>query len=74
MFADQMEYLSLHELCEAQPGLPKETALKELGLSRIWRTMAVEQLRTARLAVTASPALRKSELHGEASNKERKHR
>lgn len=40
MFADQMEYLSIHELCEVQPGLPKETTLKELGLSRIWRTMA----------------------------------
>lgn len=28
----------------------------------------MEQLRTTRLAVTISPALRKSELHGEALN------
>lgn len=32
-FADQMEYLSIHEPCEVQPRLPKETTLKELGLS-----------------------------------------
>lgn len=31
-FADQMEYLSIHELCEVQPRLPKGTTLKELGL------------------------------------------
>lgn len=34
-FADQMEYLSIHELCEVQPRLPKGPALKELGLSSI---------------------------------------
>lgn len=39
-FADQMEYLSIHEPCEVQPRLPKETTLKELGLSWIWMTMA----------------------------------
>lgn len=39
-FADQMEYLSIHELCEVQPRLPKGTTLKELGLGWIWMTMA----------------------------------
>lgn len=34
----------------------------------------VEQLRTVQLAITISPAPRQSELHGEALNKERKHR
>lgn len=33
LFADQMEYLRIHELCEVLPRLSKETTLKELGLS-----------------------------------------
>lgn len=74
MFADQMEYLSIHEPCEVQPGLPKETALKELGLSRIWRTMACGTTEDHAVGRHNLPALRKSELHGEALNKERKHR
>lgn len=33
LFADQMEYLRIHETCEVPPRLSKETTLKELGLS-----------------------------------------
>lgn len=46
LFADQMEYLSIHELCEVRPRLPKETTLKESGLSWIWMTMACGTTRT----------------------------
>lgn len=46
LFADQMEYLSIHELCEVRPRLPKETTMKELRLSWIWMTIACRITRT----------------------------
>lgn len=60
--ADQMEYFSIHELCEVRPRLPKETTLKELGLIWIWMTMACGTTRTCGVCHHVPS----SELHAEA--------
>lgn len=65
LFADQMEYLSIHELSEVRPRLPKETTLKELGLSWIWMTTACGTTRTCGVCHHL-PSSEATELHAEA--------